>query len=487
MSKRLFAAALFLVFSLSACSSAHYQVNSRLEKCDKTAGYRIDNIYSNKKTPDDIYVILTFSGGGLRASALSYGVLEKLRDTVYEYKGRKSRLLDEVDVISAVSGGSFTAAYYGLYGDRIFVDYESRFLKKKIQSSLTSLMTDAVNMFRLASPFFSRIDLAAEFYDENLFDKHTFKDLERPGPFIVINATDMSLGAKFAFTQDQFDVLCSNLSEYSIARAVAASSDFPFLFSPLTLRNYSGSCGFKEGAWVEEALQKRDISSPVFAKASRIRSYQDREKRPYVHLMDGGLSDNLGVRELLYIITTTFDAKEILNNVRKLNITKIVFIVVNSQNEIETDFDKWESPPGWWYEMMTVGNAPMDNSTFETITLLKRSVQLWKQGIEAKNECQKILKGACPSAEAPPSDFTDVDFYPVVIGFDSLRDEKERAYFKHLPTNFELPPEDVDKLRAVAGKLLDESPDFQRLLSDLKKDAGQAAPPAPIQKQEGGP
>ena len=72
-----------------------------------------------------------FPAGALAPAAFSYGVLETLRDTKVLIDGRERRLLDEVDWISGVSGGSFTAAYYGLFRDRIFEDFEARFLKKK--------------------------------------------------------------------------------------------------------------------------------------------------------------------------------------------------------------------------------------------------------------------------------------------------------------------------------------------------------------------
>ena len=76
--------------------------------------------------------MLAFSGGGTRAAAFSYGVLEFLRRTeVVGPKGNKVRLLDQVDVITGVSGGSFTALAYGLYGDKLFADYEQRFLKRE--------------------------------------------------------------------------------------------------------------------------------------------------------------------------------------------------------------------------------------------------------------------------------------------------------------------------------------------------------------------
>jgi NTE family protein len=83
-------------------------------------------------------LLVSFSGGGTRASALAYGVLQELRDTQVGVGGERERLLDEIDVISSVSGGSFTSAYYGLYGDRIFEDFEERFLRRNVQSATSS-------------------------------------------------------------------------------------------------------------------------------------------------------------------------------------------------------------------------------------------------------------------------------------------------------------------------------------------------------------
>ncbi|MFZ3138013.1 MAG: patatin-like phospholipase family protein [Thermodesulfovibrionales bacterium] len=101
---------------------------------------------------DNMLLFVTFSGGGTRAAALSYGVLEELSKTEVVIDGKKRRLLDEIDAISSVSGGSFTAAYYGLFGDRIFEDFESRVLKKKYSGSFDSENT--IQSLQLAtSPF----------------------------------------------------------------------------------------------------------------------------------------------------------------------------------------------------------------------------------------------------------------------------------------------------------------------------------------------
>ena len=117
----------------AGCSHfGRYPVNAPLEKFTPDYGYIAHNM-GPEGNSEEILLILSFSGGGTRAAAFSYGVLEELRATEVTFDGKKRRLLDEVDMISGVSGGSFTAAYFGLFGDRIFEDYESRFLKKNVE------------------------------------------------------------------------------------------------------------------------------------------------------------------------------------------------------------------------------------------------------------------------------------------------------------------------------------------------------------------
>ena len=67
-----------------------------------------------------------------------------------------------------------------------------------------------------------------------------------------------------------------------------------------------------------------------------------------------------------------------------------------------------------------------------------------------------------------PGSCGDINFYVVEVKFDALKDEAERMYFKRLPTSFKLPPEQVDKLRDVAHRILVNSEEFHRLLRDLK-------------------
>ena len=142
--------ALAALIALGGCATA--PINPPIAHADPAVGYRIQNRPSFARHKEDI-VVLAFSGGGTRAAAFSYGVLEVLRDTVViGPKGERQRLLDLVDVIAGVSGGSFTALAYGLYGDRLFGEYEQRFLKRNVEGELIGRVLNPVNWGSLARP-----------------------------------------------------------------------------------------------------------------------------------------------------------------------------------------------------------------------------------------------------------------------------------------------------------------------------------------------
>src|SRR6201997_638892 len=166
-------------------------------------------------------VILAFSGGGTRAAAFSYGVLETLRSIEIVTKtGRKTRLLDQVDVITGISGGSFTALAYGLYGEKLFDEYEARFLKRNVQGELIARALNPLNWGALSSTGWGRSDLAAQLYDEILFNGATFADLYRAGgPMVAVSGTELTTGSRIVFIPINFDVMCADLGSIRLLRA----------------------------------------------------------------------------------------------------------------------------------------------------------------------------------------------------------------------------------------------------------------------------
>jgi NTE family protein len=453
----------FLILGGSGCSHYRYPVNARLTQWDPEAGYRGKNLRDPLKEKN-LLLLSSFSGGGTRAAAFSYGVLEALRDTKIKLKGRSTTLLQELDSISAVSGGSFTAAYYGLHGERIFQDFETRFLKKNIQGDLsTNILFNPFNWIRLLSPFFDRSDLAAEYYNKNIFKGATFGDLlKRKGTMIYINATDMIQGTRMAFTQEAFDIICSDLSTFSIARACAASSAVPLLLTPVTLKNYAGSCGYDMPENMKAALKARDLPDRRFDLANNVIPFLDLKTKPYIHLVDGGVADNLGIRASLEKIIASGDAWTTLKAGGLEEVHKIVFLIVNSETEINPKWNLFDSIPGFSAMLDSYSSIAIARYNVETVALLRESLRGWEE---------QIRQGRCPAGQisTEPGSCGDIRFYMIEVKFDALPDQEERTYFKRLPTSFALPSEVVDKLREAAGRILRGSRDFKRLLKDLEE------------------
>lgn len=422
---------------------------AHLPAYDESKGYRYDRL-DKADNKDDLFVILTFSGGGTRAAAFSYGVLEALRDTTVDMGGKPRNLLGEVDVISSVSGGSFTAAYYGLYGNDIFTEggrFQKDFLYHDVQADLLYKLFNPYNWVRLASPDFGRIELASELYQKLLFGDATFRDLEvrRSKPFIMINATDMVKGSQFTFTQSQFDPICADLSRFPVARAVAASSNFPLAFSPMAINSYPGTCGYAEPDWVQQALGDLSANPRRYYRARMLRTYEETH-RHYVHLLDGGVADNIGLRGPLTSIRSGDVDWSVLRKINLEEIRKLVVIVVDARNEVKPEFDKSPRAPGTLAVVNAIATTPLDNYSFDSIELL-----------------QDVFRRRDDAQRRQP-DLHQVQLYRIYVGFDQIKDDAERENFLSTQTTFTLPRERVDALRRKAAELLRQSECFQKLI-----------------------
>ena len=469
---RIVAVALVLVLALVLGGCGAFPKNPSLVKYDPATGYRFDHLAQGDNS-DDLFVILAFSGGGTRAAALSYGVLEALRDTRIQREQRSISLLDEVDVISSISGGSFPAAYYALYGARIFDEFPGRFLYRPIQSELIKLAFTPGGLMKLAGSTFGRSDLAAEFYDREVFGGGTYADViaRRTRPFVILNATDMTTGGQFPFIQDQFDLLCSDLSGVSVGRAAAASSAFPGGLTPLTFQNYAGTCDYRQPRWVELAANDRAlrVNARRTARAERRLSYADTTsaRRDYIHLIDGGVADNLGLREPLAAIAGKDNSWSVLRLIDLGKVTKLVVIVVNAATDPATHRDGTPAVPGIIDNVITAASVPLDNYSFDSIEILRKTVNEFNEEMRMISGCKALAtdKGAQCTLDiaAPPQ----IELFPIEIAFEYIQSTTERNWFKRLPTSLELPRESVDKLRAIGRELLRDDPAFKDLMKAL--------------------
>ena len=461
-------ASLITVFVLTACT-AHYTVNNKIMTVSSVERYSLRNLAGSEKS-EELLLILTFSGGGTRAAALSYGVLQALADTQIAVGGKQRRLLDEVDVISSVSGGSFTSAYYGLLGDRIFEDFETNFLKRNVERELAKRLISPSSWPELMSSYYARSDLAADYFDEILFKGRTFSDFQLPWlPLIAINATDIALGTPFTFLGYQFAPICADLSSYLVSRAVTASAAVPGPFSSIVLKNYAGTCDYQLPEWATSAIREGLVTTRRYQEAKILSSYINAEKFAYIHLFDGGISDNLGVRFILNYTAQTENIWQQMEALKLQNTNKIAIIVVNARNQMKTDFAKERQSAPIIDTIGLISSIPLDRYSFDTLDLLRRNIKGWEKSLTV-GQCKNL--NSAVSKEKNGSDSLDrncaVKTYLIEVSLDQTSDESERQHLMSLPTSFYLEPEDVDRLKAAARGLLSNAAEFQRLVSDLQ-------------------
>ena len=482
MRSALHLAALALLIVSSACA---YPATPRLGAYDVTKGYRFEPPATGAATAgarpeDEVFVVLAFSGGGTRAAALSYGVLDELRRVTITAGGRTRSLLSEVDVISSVSGGSFTAAYYALNGEAIFDPssaFHRQFLYHPVQRDLVShAFHRPANWNKLGS----RVEIAAALYARALFGQATFASLAGGRrPYIILNASDMGQGARFEFTQEQFDLLCADLSAFPIARAVAASSAFPGLLNSMTVDSYNQSgCGYtgpgsngpRATDWVTVAEGERGANYRRFRAATELLAYRDTARR-HLHLLDGGLTDNIGVRSVIRSLQSTdvpigpnglitaWNLKRMINNER---IKHLVVIVANARTSKMTTIDTKKAGPSSIGVLGSTAGLPMSSYSYESMSLL-REIGLYSE------------------LNTPPFP----SFHLFEVAFENIPQAKERAFFANLGTNFELDRFEVDCLIDRGGRLLrestsvseDASPSFHDVVTHVLGGSMAPAPP----------
>jgi len=222
------------------------------------------------ETKPEVGTALCLSGGGYRAMLFHLGVLWRL----YE-----ARLLQGVQRISSVSGGSITAGVLALNWRQLSFDparLTSDFVPMVV-SPIRALADETIDagaiIWGMALP--GRVsDRVAEAYDTHLFKGATLQDLP-DAPRFVINATNVQSGAVWRFMKPymrDYRVGEVKSPKIPLAQAVAASSAFPPVLSPFEMRLDANAFTPNSG----HDLQRKPFTTHVF-------------------LTDGGVYDNLGL------------------------------------------------------------------------------------------------------------------------------------------------------------------------------------------------
>lgn len=453
--------ALLAALLAGAAACARFPANPPLAPGDLGAGgYRFSELALGDGNTNGTFVVVTLSGGGTRAAAFSYGALCELER--WRLPGGAT-LLDEVDVVSSVSGGSFAAAHLGVFGKERFLRvFPEDVLLRPIERDLVLRLLAPWHWWKLASWWYGRSDLAAEYYDRHVFAGARYGDLPRTRPLVQLNATDIGLGARFSFVQDHFDRLCSDLDAVPVARGVTASSAFPVAFTPLTLENHDKAvCGYETPAWVAGALRDDlEVNPSRYDRARAWLAYED-DARDFIHLGDGGIADNIGLRGPMLGLQTPHAAVPL---VREINRTlrgdpggaeRVALVVVDAKPGGAPAMDRSAHPPGVATVLQRSATTPMERYSSDTVEIARRWIDAWERQFLDAGETSPVA------------------FYRAHVRFEA--DSEDRAALQAIGTRLQLPEAQVARLVRAGARILARSAALRRLASDLGATRSPAA------------
>jgi NTE family protein len=169
-----------------------------------------------------------------------------------------------------------------------------------------------------------------------------------------------------------------------------------------------------------------------------------------------------GVLDALEIVEALHDAglPSPLDNAKR-----IIVFVVNSLSSPPTNWDESYNPPGTIDILLKSAGTPIDAFSYETIELLRDTAARWQTMRLIRNSAAFAANkdpAVAAALRVPPA-----EIYAIDVSFSALKDKKEFEYLNLQPTTFVLEPEAVDRLRAAAGTIIMDSPEFQRVLKDL--------------------
>ena len=412
---------------------------------------------------DDLLIGLSFSGGGTRAAAFAFGVLTEFDRSRLSRGGDAVALSDRIDFISGVSGGSVTAAYFGVKKRAGLADFRERFLLKNAEESLVTHIS-AGTLARGLAGGVNTGDFP-RWLDQNLFEGATFGQLRADRrPRIWINASDIYNRTPFVFGRTAFSILCSDLNSYKIADAVAASAALPVVFAPIVIESFAEKCRAPLPGWAEKA--RRDPNAPPMLKAfaNGLERYRDGSVK-YIKLLDGGLVDNFGLSGFTIARQSAEQPYEPLTPEQAVKLRRALFLVVDAGRAPSGDWATTLEGPAGADLIMAAADTAIDAGVRASYAAFERTNADWQAEL-IRWRCRLSAAERRRLGAGPNWNCRDVRFHIGRIGFDQLGAARAAA-LDAVPTRFRLPPEQVELVIGAGQEALRASTAFRAFMRGL--------------------
>ena len=414
---------------------------------------------------DETVVGLAFSGGGMRASAFSYGVLSGLDRQMLNGRNGPRPMTETVDFLAGVSGGSVPAAYFGLRGREGLADFRSRFLERNAEEGFDTEVSLGNVLKILGTGGVNDNSKFPKWLDDNLFGGATYGDLfRRKKPIVWISASDLYSRVPFTFEPQTFNSICSDLSRTRLSEAVAASAAVPGVFSPINVENFGTGCNSRLPGWMTRAIA--DKRAPAMQRASALameRVRNDPERFKYIKLLDGGLTDNFGVQPLSTMRENRARGHVPLTEEQGVRIRRMLFLVVDSGRGPAGDWTRSLASPSALDLAGAVTDAAIDAGSYKGYDVFIKVMENWETDLRKWRCTLPAAQVAKLRGNAGAWNCQDVKFFVGRVSFDDAGGN--RAQLDAVPTRFKLDSGTIDLLANAGETALLNSPtwrEFQR-------------------------
>ncbi|MCO6381150.1 patatin-like phospholipase family protein [Oceanicola sp. 502str15] len=461
-------AAIFAAISLAACSAVNKPLNQPLG-ADGNPSLIDESVIPGDGTT---FIGLAFSGGGTRASAFSYGMLEALRDATAS-PGDPDGILSDVRLVTGVSGGSVTAAWYGYAGPGGMAKFRA-YLDKNGEKYMANSPLNPVTLVRGLSGGANGRKTFGRFLDEELFRGATFGDLRRKSHVKTwINASDVANNVTFLFSPETFDALCSDLMKLPLSEAVSASAAFPLVFSPIVLEAHQKGCAYDEPDWLTAARHNPEASEAMKAHARALESYTNPEEARFVKLLDGGITDNFGTTGLNVERARAQNAYAPLTVEEAVKLERMLFLVANAGVRTDYGWTQKLPGPGGVQLAMSIATSSMSAATRTGYDAMRLTLDRWQEAL-VEFRCDlpasevRRIRGSTAGW-----DCRDVKLFVGQVSFEGLPPEMQKE-LDGIPTRLRLKPEQVALTIEAARLSTRQNPEFNGF---LRAKEGFSGPP----------
>ncbi|MFP5479684.1 MAG: patatin-like phospholipase family protein [Alphaproteobacteria bacterium] len=408
----------------------------------------------------ELYVGLAFSGGGMRATAFAYGMLEELR---------AAGLLSEVRLVSGVSGGSVMAAQFGLRGPAGLEGFRERFLVTDAERYMVTSGANPVTIVKGIAGGVNGRETFGRYLDEALFQGATFADLRKTGIKTWINATDMANNVPFLFSPETFDALCSDLSKVRISEAVAASAAYPLVFTPIVLEAHQGQCDYREPDWLTAARYNPEATAAMRAHARALESYTDPREVRFVKLLDGGITDNFGTTGLAVERARAQVPYAPLTAEEAVRLRRMLFLVANAGVEQDYDWTQRVAGPGGVNLAMSIAGSAMAAASRSGYDSMRGELRLWEMELIEWRCALPLDEVRRLRGTVAGWDCTDVKLFVGEASFASLAKDMRDAV-NQVPTRLKLDTAQVDAVISAGRMATRLTPEFNGFLASVAGD-----------------